>query len=91
VHAGRSCEREQPEYRIPCRDSTIARRRRLFFLSKEDLEDVPTITKYLHGSIRCRFFRPADLLAVALKRHGGQPTSKEARGAANRLKKHRVH
>lgn len=70
-HAGplcRKCEKSRPEYHTI--DYTTARRR--FYLSKEDLEDVPAIMRYLSRDIRCRYFRPADLLAVALKKYGGQ-------------------
>lgn len=68
-HAGplcRRCEKERHPYRTI--DYTTARRR--FYLSRDDLEEVPAIMRYT-SHIRCRYFRPADLLAVALKRHGG--------------------
>jgi hypothetical protein len=64
----RYCERTRPEYRTI--DYTTARRR--FYLKREDLEGVPAILRYMASGVRCRYFRPADLLAVALRRHGGQ-------------------
>jgi hypothetical protein len=64
----RMCERKCPDFHAF--DSTTAKQR--FYLSKDDLNDVPAITKYVHGSAHCGFFRPADLLAGVLKQHGGQ-------------------
>ena len=68
-HAGplcMNCERSRPEYHKI--DHTTAKRR--FYLSAKDLEAVPTIVRFM-GHVRCRYYRPADLLAAALKRHGG--------------------
>lgn len=70
-HAGplcMKCERGSDRYHTI--DFTTAKRR--FFLSREDLEDVPAIKRYRYENIRCRYFRPADLLGVALTRHGGR-------------------
>jgi hypothetical protein len=61
-----SCEKLRPEYHTI--DHTTAKRR--FYLSAKNLEAVPTIVRFL-GRVRCRYYRPADLLAAALKRHGG--------------------
>jgi hypothetical protein len=53
-HAGplcRRCERSDMKYHTI--DYTTARRR--FYLSREDLEEVPSIMRYLNPDIRCRY------------------------------------
>jgi hypothetical protein len=78
-HAGplcRRCKRSDMKYHTI--DYTTARRR--FYLSREDLDEVPSIMRYLNPDIRCRYFRPADLLAVALRKHGGREGLRARRG-----------
>jgi hypothetical protein len=55
------CERADPKYETIA--FTEARRR--FFLSTDDLENVPSIKRALPGGFCCRFLRPQDLLSVA--------------------------